>query len=159
MRFPLTTVFVSPFYKAPILPHSRALCSTLPLCFFFFFLACPRSAFSSSSSSSLAVSFAMPSPPPSQQPLSRLSLSLFSRFCFRGHHNHVEVLPRPPPPPPLRPPSQHLSLSLWHFLLLPPRRLPPLKAISFSAFIQFFSIWLDFIFSGLYHCCVDSSPS
>ena len=99
----------------------------------------------SSSSSSLAVSFAVPSPPPSQQPLSRLSLfeiwtslsavllprplpprqgasaaTTTTSKCFRGHPHH------------------HVSLSLWHFLLLPSRRPPPLKAISFSAFIQFF---------------------
>jgi len=49
------------------------------------------------------------SPPPSpfDQPLSRLSLS--PRFCFCGHHNHVEVLSQPPPPP-LRP-HHHVSLS------------------------------------------------
>jgi len=54
-QFPLTTAFVFPFFRAPTLPPSCALCSTLPLChclFFFFFL--PRSAIRSALSPSLA---------------------------------------------------------------------------------------------------------
>jgi len=97
LRFPLLLLLLPPFAAVVVvglLPSVSVHCLPLPL---------PRNA----------------SPPssPFDQPLSRLSLS--PRFCFFGHHYHVEVLSQPPPPP-LKPPPPRLSL--WHFLLLPPRR-------------------------------------
>ena len=99
---------------------------------------CSSPSFSSSSSSSLSAlssspshcpGIAFPSPLPFNQPLSRLSFSLrcfaFAattttwRF-YSSRHHHVEVLSQLPLPP-LRP-HHHVSLSLWYFLLLPPRR-------------------------------------
>jgi len=60
----------------------------------------------------------LPRPPPPRRGASVATTTMSK--CFRGH------------------PHRHVSLSLWHFLLLPPQRPPPLKAISLSAFIQFF---------------------
>jgi len=142
-RLPLTTAFVclllglrlSSPPRVPSVSSSSYL--RLPSLLLFPFVATTSSSSSSSalsSSPSHCLRIALPLPYLSTN-LSLLSLSLCCfafaattttwRF-FRSHHYHHSD------------PHHHVSLSLWHFLFLPPRRTPPLKAISFSGFIQFF---------------------
>jgi len=150
--FPLTTTFVS-----LLLGHRNSSPLSCPLFFPFallLLLLLPRVRSASSSSlSALSSSLVVPlSLPRHSTNLSPVSLSLSPQFCFCGqrcfrshHHHHSD-------------PHRDVSLSLFDIFFLYCRDAHHRWRLSLSLPLSnFFSVWLDSIFSGLYHCCVDSS--
>jgi len=124
MRLPLTTAFVCLLlWLRRNSPLASPVSSYLRYCFFFFpslLLLSSHSVLTEThSASSLSLSLCG---------FASAATTTTWRF-FRSHHHHHSD------------PHHHVSLCLWLFLLLPPRRTPPLKAISFFAFIQFFFLF------------------